>query len=100
MYNSLCALTSCCGRLCALWECPHVSSDGGDLDHILPLLSPRVLVHLVPGLEHGAVRLLLHVLALDWHWTGTGLALDWHWTGTGLALDWHWALDTGTGHGP
>ena len=41
----LCALTSCCGRLCALWECPHVSSDGGDLDHILPLLSPRVLVH-------------------------------------------------------
>ena len=39
------ALTSCCGRLCALWECPHVSSDGGDLDHVLPLLSPRVLVH-------------------------------------------------------
>ena len=43
------------GPLCALWECPHVSSDGGDLDHVLPLPSPHVLVHhqaLVPREEH------------------------------------------------
>ena len=63
MYKRLCcSYELLSGLLCALWECPHASSGGGDLDHVLPLPSPRVLVHLVPGPEHGAVLLLLHVL--------------------------------------
>ena len=67
------ALTSCCGRLCALWEGPHASSGGGDLDHTLPLPSPHVLVHLVPGPEHGTGLLLLHELltAGRGHWEFT-----------------------------
>ena len=71
MYKSLCcSYELLSGPLCTVGV-PSCLLSGEGLDHTLPLPSPRVLVHLVPGPEHGAVLLLLHVLL-----TAGGLVLE------------------------